>query len=97
VRACWTSSASVSPVSVFQAVDVARRLGQRPRELLDLRVPIQLQWIELLVLGHVSLVAVEYLRLSGQFQAAQLVAQAHDRRPQLFQVELDLVHLLRQA
>ncbi len=78
---------------VFQAAQVVRRFGKRARQLLDIRIAIQLQRIEIAYQDRV-LMAVHDLRFGFQFQLAQLFTQAGDRLLELFDMKLERGHLL---
>ena len=89
------------PVQVAEqsldARDVAGRLRERPRELLDRRIAIELQRVEVLAALAVLLVTEQYLRLGLHLELAQLLAQARHRAPEFRQVELDRGQLLLDA
>ena len=73
VRACWVSRFCVSLV---RAADVVGRLGQSSRELLDGRVAVHFQRIEIALLLTLFFVAVQDLRFGFELELAQLFFQA---------------------
>ncbi len=82
----------------LDAGDVTDGLGQGARELLDVRIPIEFERIEIGALRLVvRLVLVEDLRLGLHLELAQLFAQPGDRAVELGEVELDRGHLLLDA
>src|SRR6185437_3448753 len=64
---------------LLDARDVIGGLGQRARELLNRRVTIQLEWIELTAMTTLVLVTVQDLRFGLDFETAQLLLQARHR------------------
>ena len=80
----------------LEVEQVGGGLEQRTGQLLQLRVAVHLQRIEVLVAGTLGLglVAAENLRLGLGIEPAQLVAYAVDGRFHLAQGEADIAHLL---
>ena len=81
----------------FDAADVADRLGERARQLLNRRIAIELERIEVRAARVLFLVAVQDLRFGFELELAQLLAQARDRAAEFGEVELDRAHLLLEA
>jgi hypothetical protein len=80
---------------LLDARDIARRLGERARELLDRRIAIQFERIKIGAMAAAFLlVAVQDLRLGLDLELAQLLFQARHRARQLAQVEIDRSQLL---
>ncbi len=82
---------------LLNARHVVRRLGERTGELLDRGIAIQLERIEVAPMSALLLVPVKNLRLSFDFQAAQLLLQTCDRARQLAEVEVYRAELLLEA
>ncbi|MCY1273692.1 hypothetical protein D9M70_223030 [compost metagenome] len=72
---------------------------ERPRQLLQLRVAVHFQWVEVLVAGALGLglVAAEDLRLGLGIETAQLVAHPLDGGFHLVQGEAEVADLLFHA
>ena len=82
----------------FDAGHVADGFGERARQLLDVRIAVELERIEIgAVHLLVRLVLVEDLRLGLHLELAQLFAQAGDGAVEFDEVELDRGHLLVDA
>ena len=102
MRACWVSRFCASRVSVssksLDARDVARGLGERARVLLQRRIAVELERIEV-VAARILLVLmpVEHLRFGLDLEAAQLLLESRHRARQLRQIEVDGVDLLIEA
>ncbi len=100
VRDCCCSRFCASPIrfssSPWMLADVAGGFGQRARELLDRRVAIQFQRIELRAVTRLGLVPVQNLRLGLHLELAQLLLQSRDRARQLPEIEFDRTELLLQ-
>ena len=71
--------------------------ARAPGQLLDARVTVQLERIELGFLPWLDLMAVQDLGLCLDLEFTQLVAKADDSLVELVKVELDLRELLGQA
>jgi hypothetical protein len=82
---------------LLDAGDVAGGLGERARELLDRRVAVELQRIEIAAVRRVALVAMQDLLLGLDLEIAQLFLQARDRARQLAEVVVDRGDLLLEA
>ena len=80
----------------FDAADVADRLGERARQLLDRRIAVELQRIEVGATRMLFLVPMQDLRFGLQLQLAQLLFQARHGAAELGEVELDRADLLLQ-
>ena len=76
-----------------QTVDVAGRLRQRPRQLLQGRIAVEFERVEILPRA-ILLVPRQDLGLGLDFHLPQLLAQPDHRLVQFCQVELDLTDLL---
>ena len=61
---------------LLNAADVVRSFSERAGELLDRRIAVQLQRIEVAAVSRFVLVTVEDLRLGFDFEVAQLLLQA---------------------
>src|SRR5579859_7445996 len=81
----------------LNARHIAGCLGQCARELLQGRVSIQLERIEIVTPRLHILVPMQHLCLGLYFQPAQLLLQARHRTRQLRQIEIDRVDLLIEA
>ena len=81
----------------LDARDVAHRFRKGPGELLDRRIAIELERVEIRTLLGVVLVPVEDHRLGFELELAQLLAEPSDCALELRQVELDRGHLLLNA
>ena len=81
----------------FDAADVADRLGERARKLLDRRIAVEFQRIEIRAVRVVLLVLEQDLRLGFHLELAQLLAQTRHRAIEFGEVELHLRHLLLDA
>ncbi len=61
---------------LLNAADVVRRFSERAGELLDRRVAVELQRIEIAAVSGFVLVTVQDLRLGFDFEVTQLLLQA---------------------
>ena len=82
---------------LLNAGHVAGGLRESPRELLDGRVPVQLQRIKFGAMPGFLLVTVKDLLFGFDFQLALLFLEARDGARQLAEVEFDRTHLLFEA
>ncbi len=81
---------------LVDARDVVRGLGEGARQLLDRRIPVELERIEAALDLRVVLMAMQDLRLGLGFELAQLLAQPRHRAAELAEMKLDRVQLLGQ-
>ena len=79
---------------LLNAADVVGGFGQRARELLDRRIAIELERIELAASALLFLVAMQDLRFGLELELAQLFLEARHRARQLADVEVDGADLL---
>ena len=78
----------------LDAADVAHGFGERARELLDGRIAIELERIEVLAPRMLFLMPMQDLRFGLELELAQLILEARHRAAELGEVELDRAHLL---
>ncbi len=78
---------------------VVRGFGERARELLDRRVAVELERIEVAAMAGAAfvLVTMEDLRFGFDFELAELLFQTRHRASELREVEVDGAHLLLEA
>ena len=82
----------------FQVEHVRRAFRQRSRQLLQLRIAIHLERIELfVVLTLVDLVTEQHLRFGFDLETTQLFADALDRDLHFFERRAEVVHALLDA
>ena len=82
---------------LLDARHVVGGLGKGARELLNGRIAVQLERIELAAVAALVLVPMQDLRLGLDFQAAQLLLQTGHRARQLAEVEVNGAELLLEA